>query len=76
MVSAERSRKIKIITKQMQHCRVCLETIAEEFEDDVKEQDKDPWYKYDCIRNHTRYANDVIYLRRQLMKLEKMLMEG
>lgn len=76
MVSEKRNRKITLIKHQMEHCRVCLETIAEELEREVAEQDADPFYKWDQIRNHTRYANDVIYLRRQLMKLEKMLMEG
>ena len=76
MVSEKRNRKMKLIKRQMEHCRVCLETIAEELEKEVVEQDADPFYKWDQIRNHTRYANDVIYLRWQLMKLEKMLMEG
>lgn len=76
MVSEKRNRKITLIKRQIEHCRVCLETIADEFGESVAEQDKDPFDNYDYINNHTRYANDVIYLRRQLMKLEKMLMEG
>ena len=76
MVSEKRNRKMKLIKRQIEHCRVCLETIAEELENGVAEQDADPFYKWERIRNHTRYANDVIYLRRQLMKLEKMLTEG
>ena len=76
MVSEKRNRKMKLIKRQIEHCRVCLETIAEELEKEAAEQDADPFYQWERIRNHTRYANDVIYLRRQLMKLEKMLMEG
>ena len=49
---------MKLIKHQMEHCRVCLETIADEFEKEVAEQDADPFYKWDQIRNHTRYAND------------------
>lgn len=76
MTNEERNKKLNKITKQIRFCRDCLNTIESEIDADAREQDEDPYDKWHYIRNHTRYANDVIYLRRQLMKLEKMLREG
>ena len=76
MTNGERNKKLNKITKQIRFCRDCLNTIESEIDADAKEQNEDTYDKWDSIRNNTRYANDVIYLRRQLMKLEKMLREG
>ena len=76
MINADRNKKLKIIKHQIQHCRECLDILETEINENADAQDKDPWDKWHQIRNHTRYANDVIYLRRQLLKLEKMLREG
>lgn len=76
MISKERNKKLNVIKGQIRFCRDCLNTIEKEIDDDAEEQDKDPWDKWDYIRNHSRHANDVIYLRRQLLKLEKMLRKG
>ena len=76
MTNGERNKKLNKITKQIRFCRDFLNTIESEIVADAKKQDEDPYDKWEQIRNHTRYANDVIYLRRQLMKLEKMLREG
>lgn len=76
MVSEARTKKIKAVRKQMDFCEQCMKTLREDFDADMDEQDKDPWDKWDDMRNHTRHANNVIYLRRQLLKLEKMLKGG
>ena len=76
MISKERNKKLNVIKSQIRFCRDCLNTIEKEIDDDAEEQDKDPWDKWDYIRNHSRHAKDVIYLRSQLLKLEKMLRKG
>lgn len=76
MKNEERNNKIKYISKQMEFCQKCMQTLIDDFTTDNKAQDADPWDNYNSIRNHTRHANGVIYIRRQLMKLEKMLRDG
>lgn len=76
MISNERNKKMNIITKQIKYCSECLKIIKDDINNDVEEQNKDPYDNWHQIRNHTRHANNVIYLRRQLLKLEKLLMEG
>lgn len=76
MINGDRNKKLNKITRQIRYCRDCLNIIESEIDANAKEQDEDPYDKWHYIRNHTRYANDVIYLRRQLLKLEKMLREG
>lgn len=76
MISNERNKKMNIITKQIKYCSESLKIIQDDINNDVEEQNKDPYDNWHQIRNHTRHANNVIYLRRQLLKLEKLLMEG
>ena len=76
MVSEARNKKIKAVRKQMDFCEQCLKNLRDDFDTDMDEQDKDPWDKWHDMQNHTRHANNVIYIRRQLLKLEKMLKEG
>lgn len=76
MISEERNKKMNAITRQMKFCRECLDIIRDDLDNDVSEQDKDPFDNWHQIRNHTRHANNVIYLRQQLLKLEKMLING
>lgn len=76
MTNGERNKKLNAINRQIRYCRDCLNIIESDIDAGAKEQDEDPYDKWNYIHNHTRYANDVIYLRRQLLKLEKMLREG
>lgn len=73
MKNEYRSKRIKAITEQMQFCMKCMQTLMKNFEENNKAQDDDPWDNYNAIRNHYQHSNDVIYIRRQLMTLEKML---
>lgn len=76
MKNADRAKKIKRIFEQIEFCKKCLETLIQDINADNVEQDNDPYDNWAYIRNHSRHVNDVIYIRRQLMKLEKMLKEG
>ena len=76
MINGNRNKKLNAITRQIKFCRDCLNTLEAEIDADAEEQDKDQYDKWEYIRNHSRYANDVIYIRRQLMKLGNMLREG
>ena len=76
MINGDRTKRFNAITRQIRYCRDCLDTLKSDLDDDVANQDKDPFDSWRQIRNHSRYANDIIYIRRQMLKLEKMLREG
>ena len=76
MKNKDRDKKVKRIFEQSEFCKKCLETLMKDINADNVEQDNDPYDNWTYIKNHSRYVNDVIYIRRQLMKLEKMIKAG
>lgn len=75
MHNNERSKKCKRVTEQAAHIEKCWRTLNQEIAETIEEQERDPWDNYMAIRNHTMFQNDIRYIRRQLMKLSKMLEE-
>ena len=75
MISETRTKKMEEIARQFEFIEMLFETLREEMKENFEDQNKDPWYNYEAIRNHTQHANDVRYIRRQLLKLQKMLEE-
>ena len=76
MFNTERNEKEIKVSKQLVFCVDLLNRMVNDFTDNTVEQDKDQWDNYQTIRNHTRFEQDTIRLRRELLKLEKMFKEG
>lgn len=76
MFNKERREKENKIDKQIVFCVDLLNRMVNDFTGSTDEQEKDPWDDYQMIRNHTRFEQDTIRLRRELLKLEKMFKEG
>ena len=76
MFNTERNEKEIKVSKQLVFCLDLLNRMVNDFTDNTVEQDKDQWDDYLTIRNHTRFEQDTIRLRRELLKLEKMFKEG
>ncbi len=75
MISETRTKKMEEVARQVEFIEMLFETLRAEMKEGFESQNKDPWYDYDAIRNHTQHANDVRYIRRQLLRLQKMLEE-
>jgi hypothetical protein len=73
MKNEKRTRIVTYALEWLNFCKACIDSLIEDIEADAKKQDEDKFYSYQYITNHTRYANDLIYIRRQLLKLEKEL---
>jgi len=76
MFNTERNEKEIKVSKQLVFCVDLLNRMVNDFTDNTIEQEKDQWDDYLTIRNHTRFEQDTIRLRRELLKLEKMFKEG
>ncbi len=76
MFNKERNEKEIKVSKQIVFCLDLLNRMVNDFTDSTAEQEKDQWDDYQVIRNHTRFEQDTIRLRRELLKLEKMFKEG
>lgn len=73
MENKERTRAFRLVMDQLSHCEKCMNTLRNNLTHSMAEQDGDPFERYSNIKHHHRHANDVIYIRRQLLKLEKLL---
>lgn len=73
MKNEERYKKELEIIEQLAFCQTLMSRLENDIMDGSEAQEKDPWDNWSQIRNHTRYAQDVIRIRRELMKMEKML---
>ena len=73
MKNEERYKKEREILAQLDFCQNLMTRLKRDIMEGAEAQEKDPYDEWHQIRNHTRYANDVIRIRRELMKLEKML---
>lgn len=72
MEKQERTRKISVINEQLDFCKTLIKHLDVDFHTDVKNQNEDA-YDWDFgVKNHTRYAEDTIRLRRELLKLERL----
>lgn len=74
-------RKIKErnIREKMMFIGTLFNELKEDFEKGCAEQAKDDelyHMNYSSVNNHTRYANDVVRLRRELLKLWNLLMSS
>lgn len=74
-------RKIKErnIRAKMMFIGTLFSKLQEDFEKGCAEQAKDDELynlNYSSVNNHTRYANDVVRLRRELHKLWNLLMSS
>ena len=76
MFNKERNEKEIKVSKQIVFCLDLLNRMVNDFTDSTAEQEKDQLDDYQVIRNHTRFEQDTIRLRRELLKLEKMFKEG
>lgn len=68
-------KRIQKIERQIELCRLLSEMLCEEAEnalpyDDHKRFDENNWVTVD---GHTRLCGDIVKLRRELLKLGKML---
>ena len=73
MVNKLRNKKIEEVQTQLKFCLKLLIKLDMDFEKGCEQQDKDPWDDFSDIKNHTRYAADVIRIRRELNDLRNML---
>ena len=73
MKNEERYKKEREIIAQLDFCQNLMTRLKYDIMEGSEAQEKDPWDNWYQIRNHTRYANDVIRIRRELMRLEKIL---
>ena len=73
--NSDRTRKALKLMAQLHHCRKCLDTLMDDFDASIEKQNNDSYDAYHYINNHTVYANDIRYIRRQLLKAEKMFEE-
>ena len=73
MKNEERYKKEREIIAQLDFCQNLLTRLKRDIMEGSEAQEKDPWDNWFQIRNHTRYANDVIRIRRELLKAAKML---
>lgn len=72
MENKERSKKIAVIDEQLNFCKTLVKHLDVDFHDDVKAQNEDMYENYQTVKNHFRYANDTIRLRREFLKLERL----
>ncbi len=78
-MSEKRKTKEQAIRRKMMFIESLLTELRSDFEEGCRKQEKDDEkYNWSCtsINNHTRYANDVVRLRRELLKLWNMLMSS
>ena len=75
MKNEKRTRMVTYALEWLNFCKACIDSLIEDIEADAKKQDEDSYYgEYESnVVNHTRHANDIAYIRRQLLKLEKEL---
>ena len=73
MKNEKRTRMVTYALEWLNFCKACIDSLIEDIQADAKKQDDSPYDEWEYINNHTRYANDLIYIRRQLLKLEKEL---
>lgn len=76
MKNTERDKAIDAINMQIKFCSSLLMRLDLEFNDCMNEQDKDPYDSWRAIRNHTRFAEDARRIRREALKLAKLLEEA
>lgn len=78
-MSEKRKTKEQAIRRKMIFIESLLTELRSDFEQGCRKQEED-YDKYNLnytsINNHTRYANDVVRLRRELLKLWNMLMSS
>ena len=78
-MSEKRKTKEQAIRRKMMFIESLLNELRSDFEQGCREQEKyEEKYNlhYASINNHTRYANDVVRLRRELLKLWNLLMSS
>ena len=73
MKNEERTKKENEIFGQFDFCQNLMTRLKYDMLNGSEKQDKDPWDNYDTVTNHTRYAEDVRRIRRELMILIKKL---
>lgn len=71
----ERTRRANKIRNELNFCATLFDKLRDDFADTVECQDNDPYDGYYNIKNHTRFKNDVIRLRRELLVVEKLFDE-
>lgn len=76
MINNERAKKEAAILRQLEFCKSCFITITNDIADGIKDQNEDRFDNWWVIKNHTVYAKDIMHLRRQLLKAQKMLERG
>lgn len=72
MEKQERTRKISVINEQLDFCKTLIKHLDVDFHTDVKNQNEAAYDWSLGVKNHTRYAEDTIRLRRELLKLERL----
>lgn len=78
-MNEKRKTKEQAIRRKMIFIESLLTELRSDFEQGCRKQEKDDeksYLNYTSINNHTRYANDVVRLRRELLKLWNMLMSS
>ena len=78
-MSEKRKIKEQKIREKLTFVETLFIELREDFERGCAEQAKDDELynlNYPSINNHTRYANDVVRLRRELLKLWNLLMSS
>lgn len=78
-MSEKRKTKEQAIRRKMMFIESLLTELRKDFEQGCRKQEKDDEkynLHYTSINNHTRYANDAVRIRRELLKLWNMLMSS
>ena len=77
-MNEKRKTKEQAIRRKMIFIESLLTELRSDFEQGCRKQEEDDgiFMSYSSINNHTRYANDVVRLRRELLKLWNMLMSS
>jgi hypothetical protein len=67
-----RSQKEKEILDQMRFCKSLFDRLQDDFLNNIAESDANIYEDSECIRNHTRFAEDTRRIRRELLKVSKL----
>jgi len=68
-----RSQTEDKVRTQLTFCANLIDRLRADIRDSIEAQAKDPWDTYIQMRYHSRYENEIIRIRRELLKAMKML---
>ena len=64
-----RSQKEEEILHQIRFCKSLFDRLQDDFLNNIAEADVDLYQQSECIKNHTRFAEDTRRIRRELLKV-------